>query len=261
VRIRLRDGRHLGVEEHGSGRPIVWLPGTPGSRLWQPPAAEGWRFIVVERPGFGISDPQPGRRILDWPADLAEVADALSLERFVLAGNSGAGPYLHACGFRMPERISKLGVIACMAPSLAGLPLWRRAVFAAARVAPSLTTFALPRDAESFYRTLTRDVPPCDRAVVERIFAAQVEMTRDALRQGRDAFVLELRLCGADWGFRLEDVCAEVVLWHGTLDRAAPIEGAREAARRLPRCTAHFLDGAGHFLHYDRWREILESLA
>src|SRR5208282_5458422 len=98
MRIRLRDGRHVGVEEHGTGVALIWLPGTPGSRVWKAPfIPEGVRLIVVERPGFGQSDPQPGRCYLDWPNDLAQVADQLGIDDFVLAGTSGAGPYLLAC--------------------------------------------------------------------------------------------------------------------------------------------------------------------
>ena len=218
-------------------------------------------MIVVERPGFGVSDAKPGRTYLDFPADLAQLADALHLERFVLAGTSGAGPYLHACGMSLADRIDRLGVIACIAPNLDALPLWRRAVFSLVARAPAIARLLLPRDPERFYRMLTRDVPPCDRAVVERIWDSQIEMIREALRQGPSTFLLELALAARDWGFRIEDNRAEVVLWHGALDQAASIESAREVARRLPRRTPHFVDGAGHFVHYDRWSEVLASLA
>jgi pimeloyl-ACP methyl ester carboxylesterase len=43
---------------------------------------------VVERPGFGLSDFQKGRKLLDWPEDVTAFADALGIERFAVAGNS-----------------------------------------------------------------------------------------------------------------------------------------------------------------------------
>jgi pimeloyl-ACP methyl ester carboxylesterase len=269
MRIRLRDGRHLGVEERGAetGTPLIWLTGTPGARTWRPPDEEALReralrLIVVERPGFGLSDPKPGRRILDWPRDLAEAADALALERFLLAGTSGAGPYLLACGAGLGARVTRLGLVACIAPFERSddMSLARRAAFAAVRLAPSLVRRALPKDPEAFYRSLTRDAPPCDRAVLARIWDAQVALTAEALRQGPQAFVDELSLAAGPWGARPEEVTAEVVLWHGTEDAAAPVAAARRLAARLPRCTAHFVEGAGHFLHYDRWGAILDSL-
>jgi pimeloyl-ACP methyl ester carboxylesterase len=85
-------------------------------------------------------------------------------------------------------------------------------------------------------------------------------MTAEALRQGPQAFIDELLLAARPWGARPEDVTVEAVLWHGTEDAAAPVAAARRLAARLPRCTAHFVEGAGHFLHYGRWAEILDSL-
>jgi pimeloyl-ACP methyl ester carboxylesterase len=263
MRIRLRDGRHIGVEEHGAGVPLVWLPGTPGSRVWKAPfVVGGIRLIVVERPGFGESDPRPGRGYLDWPDDLAQVVDQLGIGDFVLAGTSGAGPYLHACGVGLAGRVRRLGVVACMGPTevLDGMPFWRRATIHLARFAPELVKASLPRSPERFYRMLTRDAPPCDQAILARIWKAQVAMTAEALRQGPDAFVYELALASRPWGFSLEDVRADVVLWHGGQDRAAPLPMAREVARRLARCTSRIVPDGGHFLHYDHWQEVVESL-
>ena len=140
-------------------------------------------------------------------------------------------------------------------------PSTNLAALALARMAPQrLVEATLPRDPEAFYRMLTRDAPHCDRTVLESIWASQVAMTAEALRQGPNAFVYELMLATRPWGFTLADVCAEAVLWHGTEDHAAPMPVAREVARRLPRCTAHFVTGAGHFLHYGRWQEVVDSL-
>jgi pimeloyl-ACP methyl ester carboxylesterase len=54
----------------------------------------GVRHIQLDRPGFGLSDFQPGRTVLDWPDDVAHVADLLGIERFAVIGVSGRGPYM-----------------------------------------------------------------------------------------------------------------------------------------------------------------------
>src|SRR5262245_49525706 len=94
ARLLLPDGRSLGFCERGAadGAPLFWLPGTPGSRLSATAddaeaKHQGIRFIVVERPGFGVSTFQPNRGILSFPPDLAALADALRLDRFAIAGN------------------------------------------------------------------------------------------------------------------------------------------------------------------------------
>ena len=87
--LRLADGRRLGFAEYGAsgGQPLLFFHGTPGARLVAGSAHRSAlrlnvRLIAPERPGFGRSDFQAGRRILEWPDDVAALADALGLERF-----------------------------------------------------------------------------------------------------------------------------------------------------------------------------------
>jgi pimeloyl-ACP methyl ester carboxylesterase len=84
--------RRIAFAEYGdpAGKPVFLCHGTPSSRLNRPDdettRALGARLIVIDRPGCGLSDFLPGRRLLDWPRDLAAVADALHLVRFVVLG-------------------------------------------------------------------------------------------------------------------------------------------------------------------------------
>src|SRR5947209_6974833 len=74
------------------------------------------RVITVDRPGMGLSDFQPGRKVLDWPADVAALADALGLNRFAVLGFSGGCPFALACAFRLPERVTVLGIVSGVVP-------------------------------------------------------------------------------------------------------------------------------------------------
>ena len=68
-RIHLKDGRSLGYAEYAvsAGAPVLVFAGTPGSRLLclpvEPARALGARVMVIERPGFGLPNPQPGRTL------------------------------------------------------------------------------------------------------------------------------------------------------------------------------------------------------
>src|SRR5215510_1581231 len=104
--LRLRDGRTLAYAEYGrpDGQPIIYCHGSPSSRvegdLFFDPAALAdlaVRIIVPDRPGMGRSDFQPGRRIVDWPGDIEQLAVALNLESFTVIGESGGSPYATAC--------------------------------------------------------------------------------------------------------------------------------------------------------------------
>ena len=120
--IALRDGRRIAYCEWGDreGRPIILCHGAPGSRVFGPDskttAEAGVRLITVDRPGYGRSDPKPGRQILDWPADVEELAAALGVDEFDVAGHSSGGPYALACASSFPVRVKRVALISCIAP-------------------------------------------------------------------------------------------------------------------------------------------------
>jgi len=108
--IALGDGRRLGFAEYGDldGLPVFHFHGSAGSRLDRPGRAEtlqeaGVRFISVERPGHGLSDFLPKRRLVDWPADVSQLADWLRLDNFYVEGHSAGGPYALACARYLPD--------------------------------------------------------------------------------------------------------------------------------------------------------------
>jgi pimeloyl-ACP methyl ester carboxylesterase len=111
--ITLADVRGLGYAEWGDPGepPVLYFHGTPASRLDpvcfpDAPAQAGVRLISVDRPGIGLSSFKRHRKIADWPADVAELADQLELERFGVVGWSGGGPYALACAASIAHRLS-----------------------------------------------------------------------------------------------------------------------------------------------------------
>src|SRR5215510_3131644 len=101
--VDLPDGRRLAYAEYGDpqGHPTFYFHGLPGSRLEAVLAAEsaaqaGIRLVASDRPGVGGSDPQPRRTLLDWPADVVQLADRIGVARFSIIGVSGGAPYAAA---------------------------------------------------------------------------------------------------------------------------------------------------------------------
>ena len=68
--------------------------------------ATGVRLISPDRPGMGRSTYQPGRRLLDWPADVAHLTEALGIEQFAVMGWSAGGPYAAVCAAKMGGRVT-----------------------------------------------------------------------------------------------------------------------------------------------------------
>lgn len=279
ARVRLRDGRSLAFAEYGdpSGVPVFFFHGLPSCRLMHPDAEVsrtlGVRVLVADRPGFGRSDPKPGRSLLDWADDLAELADQLELPRFAVVGPSGGGPFVAACACRLAPRITHAAILGGSGPvdapgALAGITLERRVGYWLARHAPALLRLALRwrgdprRDPERFFAGYTRHNPPPDQTLLARpeVRAMFLASYAEATRQGLGAFAWELQLVARPWGFRLEDLRVPIGIWHGAEDHLTPVGMARALARAIPDAALHILPGEGHLFFLSRWPEIVAEL-
>src|SRR6478752_5918588 len=87
--LELSNGQRIAWEESGDPRgfPVFFFHGWPASRLqgagFNVEARElGVRIISPDRPGIGLSTFQAGRKPLDWPPVVTEMARHLGFERF-----------------------------------------------------------------------------------------------------------------------------------------------------------------------------------
>lgn len=280
--LTLADGRVLGYAQFGdrAGRPIFFFHGWGGSRLGRHPddtiaQALGVRIIAIDRPGIGLSDRKPRPSLLEWPDDVAALADSLGIDRFAVLGWSGGGAFAVACGYRLPDRVTSVGVVSGPAP-LAGAgtsaylrPSWRR-IALMAQVAPWVMRAALwrwgrpvRRDPDRFVEAAVAAMVPSDRRVMNdpNMRAILVENALEVYRQGGGGMYEEGLLLARPWGFDPQEVRVPVVWWHGEADLTVPPAMGRHMARALPRCDAHFYPDEGHHLLYERWAEILASVA
>jgi pimeloyl-ACP methyl ester carboxylesterase len=278
-RIQLQDGRWLGIAEYGDpeGKPVFYFHGTPSSRLLHPDEATttslGARLIILERPGFGLSSFQPRRTLLDWPADVVEVADQLGIERFAVVGASGGGPYVAACAYRIPQRLTAAAIVGGIGPTdvpelAESMPAVRRKGAFIGRHIPGLLrpiiwlTQNPQRNPQRFFERYTTHNPSADRVLLDqRAFQNMLKASyAEATRAGIRGFAWEVRIASRPWGFRLQDIPIEVQLWHGEEDTSTPLIMAQHMADAIPNCRTRFLPGEGHFLLFTRWREILSAL-
>jgi pimeloyl-ACP methyl ester carboxylesterase len=270
--IMLADGRRLGYDEYGpsDGKPLFYFHGTPSSRKdWRTlgneglPEKLGVRVIVADRPGMGLSSFQRGRRIGDWSADVAALADALKIERFAMLGYSGGGPYVLACAQKIPQRLTAAGVAAGEGPAdqpgiyeginPQALQFMRTArekpwqfrltwgmVCAMTRYTPGL----LARRGGFF-----TGLPEADKVVTQKhpelsqaLYAAMIESVRSGTRGPQ----WDAALAVSPWDFPIDSISIPVYLWQGECDRNVSPAAGRYFARTIPQCRATFLPGEGH---------------
>lgn len=281
---KLSDGRSLGCLEVGDphGKPLLHFHGTPGCRLdvlfGEKFAQEnGIRFIGLDRPGLGLSDFQQRRKLLDWPDDVIELADALGIEKFAVQGVSGGGPFALACAYKIPERLTACGVIVGMGPaylSTRGMHPGNRVIFFLSRYFPWFTGLMLRKSAretqdleasiEGLQRHLDNNFQKQDADALRdpekmRIFALGA---KEAFRRGTRGIAYEAKIFMDPWGFRLQDIrCSNLHLWHGELDTNVPIAMARHMAEVIPKCQSHFYPYDGHYsLPLNHLTDIMTAL-
>lgn len=284
-RCTLPDGRTLGYAEFGdpAGLPCFFFHGIPGSR-YSARLVDGiaraatTRVIGVDRPGMGLSTYQSGRTFLDWPADIAALADRLGLNRFAVVGMSGGGAYVAACAWAMPERLTAAGLLSGMGP-LDTRPLVRaftrgrasaRIGLAAARWMPRLAAPILERQLARSWTSdqgvlagLVATTSPVDRAVMARpeVESSFLADFREAFRQGSRGAVADLLLYARPWGFDLREIAIDVHLWHGLADANVPARFGQEYVARIPRVHAVFYPGEGHLMAANHLDEIVRTMA
>ena len=278
--MTLADGRTLAYVERGEpdGLPVVFHHGTPGSRHGQHPDPDvyrGVRFFTFDRPGYGLSDPRPGRQVADVAADVSALADHLGLERFAVFGASGGGPHALACAALLPDRVERALVMVGAAPSddpefdfMAGMADVNVIEFVAALegedalaavLAPWVEQIA--SDPEGMIDRLAAELPDYDREVVSRpeIRAELVASFGESVRQGARGWIDDDLAFASSWGFDLADVGPEVRLLQGELDVLVPRAHCEYLADKLPRATFELVPGAGHLL-FDHWPDALAWL-
>ena len=192
------------------------------------------------------------------------------MARFALAGESGGAPFTLAAAHQLAGSVSVVALIAAGGPiepaERAGQLARIRFFGWLARKVPPINAVPLtvmrwslvsPARRERSLRREMAATPEAKHAGLRIEF----EAVADAHRPGPRATVQELALTNRSWPFSLSEVSTPVHLWHGALDRNAPIAYARRLARDLRDATLHVSDSSGHDVGLDRSGEIMSVLA
>jgi len=263
------DGRTLAVLEAGdeSGHAVVAIHGTPGSGLlWrgmiEDAEARGMRLLAYDRPGYGSSDPHPGRTVADAAGDVAAIADALGVDRLAVEGGSGGGPHTLACAALLPDRVVAAACLAGVAPYPAEGLDWLDGMgqdnldeFAAAlggreTLEPFLRAQAdamLAAEPEKIADALRSLLSPPDAAVLTGEYAEYLaEATQRAIGERLDGWIDDDFVFVNPWGFELGEIRVPVQLLHGAQDRFVPIAHGEWLAERIPGVDARLSPEDGH---------------
>src|SRR4051794_19654048 len=258
--LRLLDGRALAYREWGDlgGSPVVFVHGSPSSSVWSPDPhqdvtrALAVRLISVDRPGFGGSDVKPGLTLGDWPADVAELADGLGLDRFAVVGVSAGGAWVAACAGALPARVAAVGIASSRGLGQYNVRERPQAVeefdedereqFEVLRdLGPDEAAKRLAARIEDWMRGLLEqpnrflagyEPSEGDRWLFDDPTHRELflESFREFAHQGPMGHAWELVAVMQPWSFRLAEISVPVRLWHGAQDPGVALVGQEFAA-------------------------------
>jgi pimeloyl-ACP methyl ester carboxylesterase len=297
--VPLAGGRTLAVDDVGdpAGTPVLYLHGTPDSRLARHPddgvaAATGVRLLAIDRPGYGGSSPGAGGTWApgwpgSWADDVAAALDLLAIDRCaVLAWSGGALGGLALAAHGSPDaggalagRVTALGIAAGLVPRQAyddpevrAAGEGRLALVEMAdvlppgelgdEIAPMLAPFpcdlALATEHQAEHRTPADAVELASvPGGVEVMAAGLVE----AVRPGLAGVAADVEAQARPLAVDPAAVRCPVRLWYGEADQVTPVAFGRWYAARLPGSTLTVVPATGHYVALTRWPSLLTELA
>lgn len=280
--LSLTPNRKISYCQYGQqdGIPVFYAHGGPGSRLegifFQEAAKEnGFRLICMDRPGMGESTFVPNRKLLDYPQDVAALADHLHIEQFGLIGFSGGGAYTLACAYALSNRL--LFCISCAGYTNFGeLPnaadyLRSKADRLAVKLARKKSLFfqcffylfylSVHYTPRAFLQAFKKSIAPIDQQALADPMVQQqfIKDQQEGLRQKSKGVALDAAIHYQDWGFLLREINTKVIIFHGTEDWLVPLAYAKHLAQELPLANLQVLEGKGHLLAVEIQDLIFET--
>ncbi|GAA5117081.1 alpha/beta fold hydrolase [Pseudonocardia adelaidensis] len=261
--LRLADGRDLRVHDTGEGdAALVWHHGTPQTgALYEPllglAGERGIRLVSYARPGYGGSTARPGRAVGSAGADLAQVADALCLDRFAVMGSSSGGSHALACAALLPGRVTAVACFAAIAP-FTGDDRW----FAGMANDSALRAAVAGRAARKRHGEQSEFDPATFTAADFAALAGAWELmgvdAGTADRAGPDGQVDDDVALVTPWAADLAMVEAPVLLVQGEQDLVAPRSHAERIAHLLGQAEIWFRPDDGHISVLDACPQAMD---
>jgi pimeloyl-ACP methyl ester carboxylesterase len=284
--VNPKNGRALAFEEYGDphGTPIFLLHGTPGCRLsGRHPdesrvADAGLRLVTYDRPGYGQSARNKGRRVIDCVADVAAIADELGIDGFFVKGGSGGGPHALAVGARLSERVTRVACDVGVAPYeaddidwLAGMDPGNVKEFKWALAGEDTLRPELEKQAEQALAKVEVDptallnefdLSPADRAVLEdpRVQQRLRATTRESFANGVSGWVDDDLAFTMPWGFDVSELEVPVEIRYGATDVLVPAAHGAWLAAHVPHAIVMVDNEGGHLSSPDEALEQLREL-
>ncbi len=248
----------MAVEEYGdpAGPVVLYFHGWPASRLEAGLIPDlPVRLLALDRPGYGRSSPQPGRTLLDWPRDVADVADRLGLDRFHVVGLSGGAPYAVACAYELPHRVVGAALVCPVPPAYGIHPraagvghlfrLGRHPVLAHRLF--SMIRPLLHRRIITPRTLVGGSLPAADRECLTRqTLSGLARVWREGIGRSVQGALSDAQIYAQEWHVPMGQITMPVDVWYGSEDSLIPLHGLAPF-EAIPGMRLHVMPNEGHY--------------
>ncbi|OEV04703.1 alpha/beta fold hydrolase [Streptomyces oceani] len=251
----------LRYHEAGDGPPLLMLHGSgPGVTGWRnyrgnlATFAKHFRCLVLELPGFGVSDPLDGHPMVTAPATVGRFLDALDLRRVDVVGNSMGGIVGTQFALRNPDRVRRLVTIGGIGrnlhspgpgegirllteftdnPTRDGLVRWLRSMV----YDPALVTDELVEERWQL------GTDPQALANAQSVYGSAAFAARAAAAAKSDE---------PPYWAMLHKLRAKTLITWGRDDRVSPVDMSIVPMRTIPDVELHVFPNCGHWVMIER---------
>jgi pimeloyl-ACP methyl ester carboxylesterase len=242
---------------HGSG------PGVTGWRNFRgvlPTFAERFRCLILEFPGFGVSDDFGGHPMITAQGAVTPFLDALGIDRVDIVGNSMGGAVGINFAIHNPDRIGRLVTIGGI-----GTNIFSPGPSEGIRLLQEFTEDPTRQRLVDWLNSMVYDQNlVTEQLVEERWKLATDPVTLASARRmyGKAAFAQMMAMMKtADvpmpWA-QMHKVTAPTLLTWGRDDRVSPLDMALIPMRTIPNAELHVFPNCGHWAMIEA-KEAFES--
>jgi pimeloyl-ACP methyl ester carboxylesterase len=242
--------------DQGNGPSLLFLHGSgPGVTGWRnfrgvlPTFARQYRCLVLEFPGFGVSDDFGGHPMVTAQGAVAPFLDALDVPKVDIIGNSMGGGVGINFAINNPDRVGKLVTIGGI-----GTNVFSPGPSEGIRLLQDFTEEPTRQRLVDWLRSMVFDEAlVTDQLIEERWALATDPPTLESARRmyGKAAFAQMMAMMRkADlpmpWAIMHKVKCPTLLTW-GRDDRVSPLDMALIPMRTIPNAELHVFPNCGHW--------------
>jgi pimeloyl-ACP methyl ester carboxylesterase len=240
-----------------------------GWQTWLEYFADNGVFALsFGRSGYAASTPMPGRITIDIAKDVAELASALGITKFVNIGLSGGGQHAIATG--LDPRSVGVVTVGSLAPFAelgqdfyTGMQQADLDEYADARkdIELLVARFQKWQDGDVGETIVGAELSERDKlASLKPTWKLLLDSSAFTMQQGWDWVADDYSSYLKPWGFDPRDVMVPTVIWQGGLDKNVPIQHGKWLAKHMPNAKLELREEESHlgiFVNYEE--EIMQS--